>query len=322
MTMPEAALPQDDADERVDALFGLLPDDTRLTLRRDKGGTLRLSIPGVRARLPLVVVDAQEPDEETVEQAESFARRGRSFVVLITPGDPDPEVLYWAYSLKGCQVVEVPPERSGSAVRRLECLVCQRDRRNLSPEPPGPSAPRQLGRGPLSRLSPGNRPRAVANIFQQLFEEWADELGIPLKSLSPSAVELLVNRLHSRKLTDFRRLSRDLTVRWTQPAIDRHAVLEFEDGHPGQAGNSEEEMNPLRRALFTLLNGQADSPFSEEAFQQAPLGLERAIISMALAHARGTQTRAAQLLGITRSTLQTRLKQLGLDPNAFKRTNS
>ncbi len=40
---------------------------------------------------------------------------------------------------------------------------------------------------------------------------------------------------------------------------------------------------------------------------------------MALAHARGTQTRAAQLLGITRSTLQTRLKQLGIDPNEFKR---
>lgn len=315
-------MPQDTADERVDALFGLMPDDTRLMLRRDKGGTLRLSIPGVRARLPLVVVDVQSPDEESIEQAESFARRGRSFVVLITPGEPDPEVLLWAYRLKGCHVVEIPPHRTHSAICRLECLVCQRDRRNLTQEPPGPAAPRQLGRGSLSRLSVGNRARAVANIFQQLFKEWADELDIPLKSLSPSAVELLVNRLHSRKLSDFRRLSRDLAVRWRQPAIDRRAVLELEDGHSRQAGSQVEDMNPLRRALFTLLNSPNDSPFTSDAFLEAPQSLERAIISMALAHARGTQTRAAQLLGITRSTLQARLKQLGIDPSAFKRNNS
>ncbi len=315
-------MPQVNADERVDALFSLLPDDTRLVLRRDKEGTLRLSIPGVRARLTLVLVDGEAPDEESIEQAESFARRGRSFVVLISPGDPDPEVLFWAYSLKGCQVVEVPAGRIRSAIERLECLVCQRDRRNLSPEPPGPSAPRQLGRGPLSRLSPGNRPRAVVNIFQQLFEEWSRELGFRPKTLSPCAVDVLVNRLHSRKLTDFRRLSRDLAVRWTQPAIDRRAVLEFEDGQQRHDGSQEEEMNPLRRALFTLLNGLDSSPFSIEAFEQAPESLERAIITMALAHTRGTQTRAAKLLGITRSTLQTRLKQLGIDPNEFKRNNS
>lgn len=320
--MPEAVSSPDTADERVDALFGLIPDDTRLTLRRDREGTLRLSIPGIRARLPLVVVDGQSPDEDSVEQAESFARRGRPFVVLITPGEPDPDVLLWAYNLKGCRVVEVPLDRTHSAIRRLECLVCQRDRRNLTHEPPGPAAPRQLGRGTLSRLSPGNRAKAVANIFQQLFEEWADELGTPLKSLSPSAVELLVNRLHSRKLTDFRRLSRDLTVRWRQPAIDRNAVLELEDGHSRQAGSQEEDMNPLRRALFTLVNGPDGSPFTPEAFREAPQSLERAIISMALAHSRGTQTRAARLLGITRSTLQARLKQLGIDPSAFKRNNS
>lgn len=317
--MSEAAIPQVEADERVDALFDLLPDDTRLVLRRDKKGTLRLSIPGVRARLPLVVVDGEAPDEESVEQAEALARRGRAFVVLISSGDPDPEVLYWAYNLKGCRVVEMPAGRARSANERLVCMVCQRDRRNLFPEPPGPSAPRQLGRGSLSRLSPGNRPRAVVNIFQQLFEEWSGELGIRPKTLSPCAVDLLVNRLHNRKLSDFRRLSRDLAVRWTQPAIDRRAVLEFEDGHQQPGGSPEEEMNPLRRALYSLLNGRGGSPFSTEAFEKAPESLEREIISMALTHARGTQTRAAKLLGITRSTLQTRLKQLGLDPDKFKR---
>ena len=136
------------------------------------------------------------------------------------------------------------------------------------------------------------------------------------------AVELLVNRLHSRKLTDFRRLSRDLAVRWNQPSIDRTAVLELEDGLRRQTGGHEETTNPLRRALFTLLTSQDDAPYTSMAFQEAPQCLEREIISMALAHARGTQTRAARLLGITRSTLQTRLKQLGIDPNAFKRNNS
>jgi len=322
MNMPQSALPQEGLDGRESLLYDLLPEDSRLILRRDKGGVLRLSIPGVRARLPLLLVDGREPDEAAVELAESFARRGRTFVLLITPGDPDPDVLLWAYSLKGCQVVEVPPERSEAAARRLECLVCRRDKRNTSPEPPGPSAARQLGRGPLSRLSPGNRAKAVANIFQQLLEEWSEDLGRPLKTIAPCAVQLLVNRLHSRKLTDFRRISRDLSVRWQQPAIDRQAVLELEDGLPRQAAAPGEEMNLLRRALFSLLAGENDAPYSARAYQEALESLEQTIITMALAHARGTQTHAARLLGITRSTLQTRLKQLGIDPNAFKRNSA
>lgn len=315
-------MPQQSAGAREDPLPGLLPEGSRLTVRRDKAGTLRLVMPGVRGRVPLVIVEAAEADEDTVEQAESLARRGREFVVFIGPGEPYPELLLWAYGLKGAQVVEYQEDRPEQALRRLECLVCRRDRRNISPEPPGPAAPRQLGRGVLSRLSTARRPRAVANIFQQFFDEWSEESGRAGKSLSPSAVELLVNRLHNRKLSDFRRLSRDLAVRWPQPAIDRQAVLELEDGHPRPEGSQVSEMNPLRRALFSLLTGHDGSPFSGEAFRKAPLVLERAIISMALAHARGTQTRAARLLGITRSTLQTRLKQLGIDPGAFKRNNS
>jgi DNA-binding protein Fis len=320
--MPDSALPQERLDGRESLLYDLLPDDSRLTLRRDKRGVLRLSVPGVRASLSLLVMDGREPDEETVELAESFARKGRTFAMLITPGEPDPDVLLWAYSLKGCQVVEVSADDSAAAVRRLECLVCRRDRRNVSPEPPGPPAARQLGRSPLSRLSPENRGRAVANVFQQLFEEWSDELGQPMKTLSPCAVQLLVNRLHSRKLTDFRRVSRDLAVRWHQPVIDRHSVLELEDGQPRQADAPPEEMNLLRRALFSLLTGENDEPYSDEAFQEALEGLEQTIITMALAHARGTQTHAARLLGITRSTLQTRIKQLGIDPNEFKRNSA
>jgi transcriptional regulator with GAF, ATPase, and Fis domain len=97
-------------------------------------------------------------------------------------------------------------------------------------------------------------------------------------------------------------------IRELENAVERALILA--DGGP---------LTPSQFGLGAIPNGRAEPsapPVMEHSAPEALAVLEQRAIRAALAHTHGNKTHAAALLGITRTQLRTRLKRLGLAPDA------
>jgi two-component system nitrogen regulation response regulator GlnG len=76
---------------------------------------------------------------------------------------------------------------------------------------------------------------------------------------------------------------------------------------PAPAAGSEPELQDLSRLVHELLENHA-----VDVYRQVGLTVDRVVLNVVLQHVRGNQLQAAELLGISRTTLRTKLRALGM----------
>jgi two-component system nitrogen regulation response regulator GlnG len=141
--------------------------------------------------------------------------------------------------------------------------------------------------------------------------------GLKLKRLEPAAIERLKSHTWPGNVRELENLIRRLVVLNPDEDIHEDAVnaelVQLERTLP----TSQED----EATLTTMVERYLAKHFAEYGERLPPAGLydrvireiERPLVSIALAAARGNQIRAAQLLGLNRNTLRKKIRELGVE---------
>jgi two-component system, NtrC family, nitrogen regulation response regulator GlnG len=145
----------------------------------------------------------------------------------------------------------------------------------------------------------------------------AESDGLPLKRLSPEATEQLKVHNWPGNVRELENLIRRLAVLNPDEVIGEDAIVselaQLERAMPAQAAE--------QVSFGDLVERHLTAHFAEFGERLPPSGLydrvvrevERPLIAIALAAARGNQIRAAQLLGLNRNTLRKKIRDLGVE---------
>ena len=145
----------------------------------------------------------------------------------------------------------------------------------------------------------------------------AEAEGLPVKRFDVSAIERL--RAHSwpGNVRELENLVRRLVVLNPDDTISEHAVMsELTDYGRGQPTGREDDLT-----LTQMVEQHLAAHFAEYGKSLPPAGLydrvlrevERPLVAISLAAARGNQIRAAELLGLNRNTLRKKIRELGVE---------
>ncbi len=141
--------------------------------------------------------------------------------------------------------------------------------------------------------------------------------GLPLKHVTPGAIELLKGHTWPGNVRELENLIRRLVVLNPDEEITEDAV----GAELSQLERATPAVKEESTSLPTMVERYLASYFAEFGDLLPPAGLhdrvisevERPLIAIALAAARGNQIRAAQLLGLNRNTLRKKIRDLGIE---------
>lgn len=143
----------------------------------------------------------------------------------------------------------------------------------------------------------------------------AAEEGLPLRSLSPSAAEVLAAQPWRGNVRELRNFMFRAALLSREDEIDAPAVrmLLAERNIP----DISLPQSDFERAIAAWLATSASAPGT--LYHGALAAFEKPLFEHALRETGGNQLKAAQLLGINRNTLRKRLGDLAIDPDSFLR---
>jgi two-component system nitrogen regulation response regulator GlnG len=167
------------------------------------------------------------------------------------------------------------------------------------------------------RLPPlRERMEDIADLVRHFLRK-AESEGLPVKRLEPAAIERLKTHTWPGNVRELENLIRRLVVLNPDETINEDAIttelLQLERSMP--LADDEEA------SFATLVERHLAAHFAEYGERLPPSGLydrvvrevERPLIAISLAAARGNQIRAAQLLGLNRNTLRKKIRELGVE---------
>ena len=145
----------------------------------------------------------------------------------------------------------------------------------------------------------------------------AESDGLPLKRLAPAAVERLTQHTWPGNVRELENLIRRLVVLYPDETIHEDAVAAELTQLERAAPAGEEQAASLQHIVERHLTAH----FAEYGDVLPPAGLydriiaevERPLLAIALAAARGNQIRAAHLLGLNRNTLRKKIRDLHIE---------
>jgi len=145
----------------------------------------------------------------------------------------------------------------------------------------------------------------------------AESEGLPVKRLEPAAIERLKTHSWPGNVRELENLIRRLVVLNPDEVINDDAVA----AELAQLERSMPAFENEEASFATLVERHLAAHFAEYGEQLPPAGLydrvvrevERPLIAISLAAARGNQIRAAQLLGLNRNTLRKKIRELGVE---------
>ena len=156
----------------------------------------------------------------------------------------------------------------------------------------------------------------IADLVRHFLRK-AEADGLPLKRLEPAAIERLKSHAWPGNVRELENLIRRLVVLNPDEVINEDAVsAELTQLERAIPVSDDEELS-----FTTMVERHLTGHFAEYGKQLPPAGLydrvirevERPLIAISLAAARGNQIRAAQLLGLNRNTLRKKIRELGVE---------
>ena len=145
----------------------------------------------------------------------------------------------------------------------------------------------------------------------------AEADGLPLKRFDAAAIERLKTHIWPGNVRELENLIRRLVVLNPDEVLTEDAVsAELAQLERSMPISDDEEIS-----FATLVERHLAAHFAEYGERLPPSGLydrvirevERPLIAISLAAARGNQIRAAQLLGLNRNTLRKKIRELGVE---------
>ncbi|MBL8813213.1 MAG: sigma-54-dependent Fis family transcriptional regulator [Planctomycetaceae bacterium] len=153
----------------------------------------------------------------------------------------------------------------------------------------------------------------IPEIAHALMFRYNQQLGTQVQSISPEALELLVNHRWPGNIRELQSVIREALI------ISMGTVLLPEflplDSRPDTAEDVRTEIAAIPQDAWQSLGKQVDEWLDQripDFYRRILLEFDRLLINSAMSRAGGLQTHAAELLGLSRPTLRSKLRSLRL----------
>lgn len=153
----------------------------------------------------------------------------------------------------------------------------------------------------------------IPEIAHALMFRYNQQLGTQVQSISPEALELLVNHRWPGNIRELQSVIREALI------ISMGTVLLPEflplDSRPDTAEDVRTEIAAIPQDAWQSLGKQVDEWLDQRVpdfYRRILLEFDRLLINSAMSRAGGLQTHAAELLGLSRPTLRSKLRSLRL----------
>jgi nitrogen regulation protein NR(I) len=156
------------------------------------------------------------------------------------------------------------------------------------------------------------RPEDIPLLADHFLQRYRRELGMSVRHISPEALQTLGQHNWPGNVRELENAIKFALVHSTGDVVTPQALPASVRGQSGgvpalPAETQQNELSDVRQLVRNLLSkGTAD--LNEEVHA----AVDRVLLEQVLASVGGHQARAAEILGLSRNTLRTRLQQLGL----------
>ncbi len=169
---------------------------------------------------------------------------------------------------------------------------------------------------PLRLPALRERTEDVGDLTRHFLRQVARE-GLGLKNIEPAAIERLKRHSWPGNVRELENLVRRLAALYTQDTVTVELVdQELLDVAPPRLDESADDAKTLsemvERYLATYFGGFGKDLPPPGLYDRIIRQVEAPLLTAALAATRGNQIRAAELLGVNRNTLRTRIRDLDL----------
>lgn len=168
------------------------------------------------------------------------------------------------------------------------------------------------------------RPEDIGELARYFLDRAAAD-GLPRKLLAPAAIERLSHHDWPGNVRELENLMRRLAALSREEVITVQLVEQHlgrapkpENGSPPAVTGGLAEAVEMHLARYFAAFGHDLPP--DGLFERVLAEVERPLLRLTLAAARGNQLKAARLLGINRNTLRKKLTERGIDPGDVRRT--
>ncbi len=169
-------------------------------------------------------------------------------------------------------------------------------------------------RGVTLHLPPlRDRPEDLPELAHYFLFRFNRQLGTVVQAISPEALEKLQMYQWPGNIRELQSVIREALILSTGPALlpeffpmEFHADAGSEADHPAELGPVSQD---AWRELATFIE-HALAECSQDVYREALQRFDRLIVTQAMKQAQGLQTRASELLGLSRPTLRAKLRAI------------
>lgn len=158
-----------------------------------------------------------------------------------------------------------------------------------------------------------DRPEDIPELAHYFLFRFNRQLGTVVQSISAEALDKLQSYRWPGNIRELQSVIREALIASTGPTLlPDFLPIELQADAPSEA-ESPEELAPLGQDAWKELGIFVEKALAEkipDIYREAVIRFDRLVVTQAMKHANGLQTKACELLGLSRPTLRAKLRTL------------